>query len=410
MRLLINNHIANAIESLRSNRLRTGLTVLGITVGIASITVILSLSAGATKIIGEQINELGDSIIVVRPKSPNVTQITSLTAALSRTSITSSLTERDTNMIGAIKGVQSVAPLMFIGGSVSNGENTPSNASIVATTSSIKDTVSLPIDSGQFFDDTTLDNTAVVGSQLSVDLFGTEQSLGKTFTTHGKTFRVIGVLLPLNRPVNYNNVDFDRSAIINLTSGKLFNQGVASIQQIDIRTVSRHDLSSVLPQIDSLLSRNHAGEQDYEILSGTKLAKPTNDLFNTIAATLSTVAAISLIVGGIGIMNIMLVSVTERTREIGIRKAIGASRSHIIWQFLIEALAMSLAGGIFGYIFGYIVAFTLSRTFLTFDPAFTWFVAASSVGISVAVGLIFGLYPAISAARKNPIEALRNYN
>ena len=154
---------------------------------------------------------------------------------------------------------------------------------------------------------------------------------------------------------------------------------------------------------------SHKGENDYIILSGKELARPTNELFAAVATTLTTVAAVSLIVGGIGIMNIMLVGVTERTREIGVRKALGASNAHITWQFLIEALVMSLAGGFLGYLFGYLIAFAIARTFLTFDPAFTWTVIAYAYGVSLVIGLLFGLYPAIRAARKNPIEALRNY-
>lgn len=410
MRLLVANHIANALESLHSNRLRTGLTVVGVTIGIASITVILSLSAGATKIISEQVDQLGNAVAVIRPKSSNSdTKITNLTSTLAGNSITSSLTEHDMDAIQAIKGIEAVAPIMLIGGSVTANGTTAHDASIVATTTSLKDAISLPLEQGQFFDNTTKDNTAVIGSQLSVDLFGTEQSLGKTFDTHGTTFRVIGILKRLNNPVNYNNVDFDHAAIINLNSGKIFNQGVASIQQIDIRAASSHILQSVLSQANKLLIMSHKGENDYIILSGKELARPTNELFAAVATTLTTVAAVSLIVGGIGIMNIMLVGVTERTREIGVRKALGASNAHITWQFLIEALVMSLAGGFLGYLFGYLIAFAIARTFLTFDPAFTWTVIAYAYGVSLVIGLLFGLYPAIRAARKNPIEALRNY-
>jgi ABC-type antimicrobial peptide transport system permease subunit len=223
-------------------------------------------------------------------------------------------------------------------------------------------------------------------------------------------FTVIGILDRLNKPINYNNVDFDQAAIINLKSGKDFNQGIASIQQINVRATSTDKLPEVLRQVDEVLTKNHSGEKDFVVLSGETLARPSNNLFAAVAATLTTVAAVSLVVGGIGIMNIMLVSVTERTREIGIRKALGASNGHIVWQFLIESLAISIAGGIAGYITGYIIAFAISRSMLTFDPVFEWAIVGQVLGISLIVGLLFGLYPAIKAARKDPIEALRQYH
>lgn len=411
MPILIFNHLVSAYESLHGNRLRTSLTVLGVTIGIASITVILSLGAGATQIITSQIDQLGDTIAVIRPGTPGRgSQLTDLTSTLASSDVTSSLTEQDLAAIQTINNVQAVAPLMFVGGSVTADNHTPKDAIIVATTPSLADVTSLPIDSGQFIDTATDASTAVIGAQLSVDLFGTDQSIGKMFHTHGTNFRVIGVLKPLNKPVNYNNVDFDHAAIIDLDSGKMFNQGVAAIQQIDVRSTSHGTLAAVMAQSDKLLSIGHRGEDDYSILSGNELAQPTNQLFSTVAATLTTVAAISLLVGGIGIMNIMLVGVTERTREIGIRKALGASSAHITWQFLIESLVMSLAGGIFGYIVGYVIAFAIARTFLTFNPVFTWDIAGWSLGISLVVGIVFGFYPAIRAARKDPIESLRQYH
>jgi putative ABC transport system permease protein len=411
MRLLVINHVANAVESLRGNRMRTSLTMLGVMIGVASITLILSLSGGATKVITDQVDELGGNIAVIRPGAPvQPGRVDALTSPMSNSYATSSLTEQDIKNIQALPDIQAVAPLMIVSGSIHAGNNTPPNASIVATTPDLIAVADFPIRDGQFIDSQTNQDTAVVGAQLSVDLFGTDQSIGKTFKIRGKSFTVIGVLKPINRPINYNNVDFDHTAIINLESGKSFNQGTSQLQQIDVKATTKDKLPGVLDNIKSTLAKAHNDEVDTTVLSGAELSRPSSQFFYAVAATMTAVAAISLVVGGIGIMNIMLVSVAERTREIGIRKALGASNGHIVTQFLIESLAMSTGGGIAGYVVGYLLAFVVSRSMLTFDPLFSWQIAAIALGISVVVGTLFGLYPAIRAARKDPIEALRQYH
>lgn len=411
MRLLLLNHFENALESLRSNRMRTSLTMLGVTIGIASITLILALSGGATKVITDQVEELGGNIAVIRPgQQLDPTKIDNITSPVNRSYATSSLTEQDVASVQKIDSVEKAAPLMLLGGSVRSGDNSPANTPIVATTPDLADITNLSIRDGQFIDSVTNKDTAVIGTQLSIDLFGTDQSIGQTFKVRGQTFTVIGILKRLDNPINYNNIDFDRAAIISLESGKAFNQGIAQIQQIDVKAKSSDQLAGSISQISRALDSNHQGEKDFAVLSGDELSRPANELFYAIATTMAVVASISLIVGGIGIMNIMLVSVAERTREIGIRKALGASNGHITTQFLIESLAMSIGGGIGGYALGYLFAFILSRSLLTFDPIFNWQIAALAFGVSAIVGTLFGLYPAIRASRKNPIEALRQYH
>ena len=384
--------------------MRTFLTGLGITIGVASITVVLALSAGVSGIIGKQIDSLEGNIAVIRPQSTNTGDITG-----QQSFAPSTITEADYTAVKATAGLQSVAPIMIIASNPSKPHTKPTNTTIIATTPELQKIAKLTVKDGQFLDDITNQQTTVIGQQLSIDLFGTDQSVGQTFMIKGKQFTVIGILKRFNDPINFNGVDFDRTAIIHLGAGRQLAGVTAPLQQINFQAKSAKELPGVIRSIDTQLARAHQGDKDYTIISGNDIARPTSQLFHMIQGVSIAIASISLLVGGIGIMNIMLVSVAERTREIGLRKAIGASNAHIIWQFLIESLIISLAGGIIGYISGYIIAFIIS-TFLTFDPIFTWQIAGIAAALSLGVGIIFGIYPAAKASRKDPIESLRQYH
>lgn len=412
MRFLLMNHLQNARESLKSNRTRSLLTMTGIMIGVASITTILALSGGASKIVSDQVDALGGNIAVVRPglveeDESGLDQLTQLPSQQHYAA--STLTDADIESISRIEGVEAVAPIMVIAGVVEGDSEGPKNTPIIATTPALETVNGLHVQEGQFLDPSLRMKTAVIGPQLSIDTFGTEQSIAKTLRIRGESFTVIGVLKRTNNPVNYNGVDLDRSVIITQDAGRVLNQGATQIQQINIRSTSIASLDGVIVEANKVLLRNHFDEADFTILSGEEIAQPTSDLFSAIAGVTTAIAAISLLVGGIGVMNIMLVSVAERTREVGIRKAVGASNTDIVMQFLIESLTLSIGGGIFGYVLGYIVAFGIS-VFLTFDPIFSWQIAGVAALVSLIVGTVFGLYPAIRAARKDPIDALRQYD
>lgn len=403
------DHIEDAYHTLKRNRARSVLTTLGITIGIASVTCILALSSGVSSMINGQIAEHNGQLIVVRPglqtRDPNA--ITNPVAQQSFS--TSTLTEADVEAVQKAPGVKSIVPVMTISSTLKSKTDTVSNNVVVATTPDFAKLANVSMKNGQFLDSETDNNTAVIGSQLAIDLFGTDLAIGQVFTMRNENFTVIGVMKATNTPITYNNVDLNHAVIVSFERGKLFHQGRAQIQQIDILASEGTDARRVASDVEAKILQQHLNERDFTVVTGEDISKPTNALFLALTQVLTAIAAISLFVGGIGVMNIMLVGVAERTREIGIRKAVGASNGTIVAQFLIESLMMSFVGGFLGYLLGYVAAFTFS-TFLYFAPAFTWFTVSAAICMAVVVGVLFGLYPALKAARKDTIESLRQYH
>lgn len=405
---VLKTNIENALESLRANRLRTFLTMLGVMIGISSVVIIFSLSGGVSSMISNQIMAEGGALAVVRPKeltANNKNIITNL--ATSRNFTQSSIKNEDLVLISKTKDVLAVAPLANFSAKV-KGDGDEKYANLLATSPNLDQTVSLKVREGQFIAESANANTVVIGDQMAIDLFGTTQALGKEITMKGEKFIVIGVLAHQSSSINFSNVDFNNTAIIPYSTAKRIIGDNLQIQQVNIRVKSINSLNQVHQEIEKVIQKNHNGEKDFEVLVGENISHPSDKFIELSTLILAIVASVSLVVGGIGIMNIMLVNVSERTREIGIRKALGANNRHILFQFLTESMIISLGGGLFGYLIGYAFSFGVSM-FLPFSPIISWQIAVLVCGISILVGVIFGLYPAFRAARKDPIVSLRQY-
>ncbi|MBQ7802314.1 ABC transporter permease [Candidatus Saccharibacteria bacterium] len=407
MALLLKTHLDLARSSLRQNRTRSFLTCLGIAIGVASIILILSLMGSISSLVSSQVAQIGSDLIVVRPSTSRDT-VTSIVDELTSSSqyLKSNLTMKDVASIEKLDNIASVAPLAVSVNSLSGDDDSivPS-ATIVGTNPDFIKIQNLTLKSGTFLREDTKTATAVIGSSLARDLFGTSEPIGKTLTLLGERFIIVGVLSKVDDPINFNNLDLDNCLFVSASALNSIDNSL-QIQQINIRAKNTDGLEETENLIRETLISSKSGDTNFVVLSGDAITHPAGALFSIISGILTLVAAISLIVGGIGVMNIMLVSVAERTHEIGVRKAVGASYQNIFLQFLFEALILSLLGGLFGLFLGYILAFGL-RLITPFSPFISWEILAIVFATSLFVGLVFGLYPALKAARKNPIYSLK---
>ena len=405
MALLLRTHYELAKSSLAQNKPRSFITCSGIAIGVAAIILILSLMGSISTLISSQVSQIGSDLIVVRPSTTRDV-VSSIVDELTSSSqyLKSNLTLKDVAAIEKLDNISSVAPLAVSVNSL-QGENFIPSATVVGTNPDFIKIQNLSLKSGTFLLENTKTNTAVIGSSLANDLYGTAEPIGKSLTLLGEKFIIIGVLAKTEDPINFNNIDLDSALFVSAAALNTIDNSL-QIQQINIRAQNTDGLDDTVNLIRETLIANKSGDTNFTVLAGNDITHPAGALFSIISGILSLVAGISLIVGGIGVMNIMLVSVAERTHEIGVRKAVGASTSNIFLQFLFESLILSIVGGFLGLVLGYVLAFFLCLV-TPFNPYISWQILAITFGTSIVIGVIFGLYPALKAANKHPITSLK---
>jgi len=409
MALLVNSHFHLAIDNLRRNRGRTFLSALGIAIGVASIVLILSLTGGINHLISANTDKNNADLVLVRPSTGKNTTENIISEFTSNNQfVKSNLTLEDVKTIGDIPEVSAVSPIASSVSAIKIGDRTVQSVNILATNADLINVVSMHLKNGQFLDSTLSKNIAVLGYDIAMQQFGGAESIAKTFNYNGKNFMVIGVLDKIDDPINYNGIDLDKAIIIDIDYASTFESSI-QIQQINARTINTDAVSKVTESIHNKLTEAKNGDQNFSVITSAEDMHPAGSLLSIVSGMLTLVASISLIVGGVGIMNIMLVSVSERTREIGIRKSVGASSGNILLQFLFESIILSISGGILGFILGYVGAFIISLL-TPFAPHISWQILSITGSVSLIVGVLFGIYPAIKAATKDPIASLKYYH
>lgn len=409
MAMLIRTHYKLARTAIKENRTRSFLTCLGIAIGVASIILILSLMGSISNLVKEQTKEIGADLIVVRPSTTKDT-ITNIVEELTASNSfqKSNLSISDIDAIKKVENVSAAAPIAVSTNTVSSEKNNFDSVPILGTTGDFVKIEPLALRYGGFLNDNSADNSVILGHTLSLALFNTiNTTVGKTVTIMGEKFMVVGVLDEVDKSINFDNVDFDNALIMDVKSLDKVT-GSTQIQQINVKAANTDSMATISSDIEKALTEQKQGDKNFSVAYGDEISHPASNLFTIISGMLTLVAAISLLVGGIGVMNIMLVSVAERTHEIGIRKAVGASSRNILIQFLFEALILSILGGIFGLLLGYVLAFLLS-VITPFAPYISWEILALTFLTTLVVGILFGIYPALKAASKNPIDSLKHY-
>ena len=401
--------LLSALRILRRNPLRAGLTMLGIIIGIGAVVAMVSLGQGATASVQAEISSLGTNVLIIVPGATTVGGVRGGLGSIS------TLTVEDAEDIE--KKVASVTAVMYATRSVLQviRENKNWSTIVLGTTSVFPDIRNWPIAEGNFFTQSDMDSAAkvvVLGKTAAQNLFEVgEEVVGSEIRIRNVSLRVIGVLASKGQSIT--GQDQDDFVVLPFSTAErkvLGTKFLGTVGIILVATHTRHEIPAVADDIKDLLRTRHrlhqSEEDDFTIRTMEDIAKTIAGTSQTMMFMLMSIASISLIVGGIGIMNILLVSVTERKREIGLRMAVGAKRAHILLQFLIEAIIMTAIGGVLGVALGIGISLLLTTT-IGWPTIINTEAVVAAFLFSLVVGLFFGLYPANKASRMNPIEALR---
>ena len=383
-----------AVKAIAGNKMRSFLTILGVVIGVVAIVVLVSIGQGANSSVVESIEGMGTNLITanINARRMNPIDLDSL------------------NELAQNEAISYVAPISSVSGTVKAGTTTYDDGVVQGTTPGYESIRNWTVAEGRFLQQPDIDNrsfVAVIGSEAATEMYGTTHAVGETFSLNGYTITVVGVLEAVGSSASGSN---DNQILIPFTlAQRLSNQ--TSISSFYVSAASSSQVEQAQAAVESYLEKafenynTRSFGTQYSVFNQTEMLSTLNETTNTLTLMLGGIAAISLLVGGIGIMNIMLVSVSERTREIGIRKAIGAARGNILMQFLIESLVVSLMGGLLGLAISVVAVKALAPVLqitLTIPVNVAWM----AIAFSVFIGVVFGMYPANKASKLRPIQAL----
>jgi ABC-type antimicrobial peptide transport system permease subunit len=399
------HNIRSAWSSIWNNKARSILTVLGVVIGVTSVTTLVSLGQGLKNDVSKLIQGLGTNVIAITGGKLD-TQTTGAQSTNPANFISGDiLTLHDVEALSKNPDLESVSPMGLVSGNLKYQDKTATPTVIGAYPNFTHALQVIAIDKGKMFDSKAAGRVIVLGDTARQALFDGSNPIGKKITLAKQEFEVIGTFGKVKNAGVFGS-DTDAMAVIPFETATELNKDQPKIARIIAKARDTADITAVKKAVKETMLDNHDGEEDFTVLTQDDILD-LFDTFLTLATTMvSAIAAISLVVGGIGIMNIMLVTVTERTREIGLRKAVGATKGAILTQFLTEAIVITLVGSLIGLAISFAVGATVAAM-TDLQPAITPSIIMIAVGIAVGIGVIFGLWPALRAAQKDPIEALR---
>jgi putative ABC transport system permease protein len=406
----IKKNIETALLALAQNVLRSVLTLSGIVVGMLAVVTLVAILQGVKAEVGRQVEGLGANLVFIEPSKLDENGQPNAMSMLGR----SSLTDRDIERLRRVPGVEKISPVLFVSGSAErkkpDGKSIQwDSAYVVATNRHGVVMNPAPMALGRYFTDAEIDqNVCVLANKSRQKLFGDEDPLGKTVKIQDKEWKVVGVLGKSATDGTMGQQILGLGNLIYLPERAARRQieGL-QINRIVLRTDYKHPADAMIDGMNSVLLESHNGRDDFGVLTLRRGLAMVIKLVGMAQALLVLIATISLFVAGIGIMNIMLVTVTERTREIGVRKTVGARRTDIFLQFLTEAVILSVLGGIIGIALSSLVCLLIGR-FSILQPIITPAVIGMGLAVCIGVGVLFGVTPAVRAANLNPIDALRH--